>query len=493
MRGLLSFIAFFAGLAGAVAAVKPEETAIALGLAGEEAGAINLVLLGITAGAIGSIVIASMADRIGRRPVLAAACIAGGALSALTAASTSLAMFAAFQFAARTFTVAALVLVVIVAVEESPTNVRGRTIGRLTFFGALGVAAATLGGQAVETLGGDWRILHLSGSLLLLAGIAVPGRIKEPNLWVSRPAKTQGVAIQLFQTGSLFFFTYAAALSALGWWRIYAAEQRGIADQRGGALMAIGYGLGLAGYLIAGRLQDNLGRRRTGSLFLFLACLSTIGVFQVGNEQLMVPLMVLAAFFGTGSLAVITTLGAEIFPTGARATSLAVSRGLFATLGGIGGPLLAGALTDPNSGFGLAIGDSVSVTALMYIPAIMLLLTLPETNTRELRQIEAAAEIPEPDEEYAYEPVVVPARVTHPSPTVPEPLAREPVVPEPALPEPLVPETKPEPQPLAYEPEPEKVVPESDYFDWQPEPGPANSEETRSEEERDHPSEPTAN
>jgi len=468
MRGLLSLIAFLGGLVGAVAAVSPRQTSVALGIVGQESGAINLVLLGITAGAVGSIVIAALADKFGRRTVLMAACIAGGGLSALTAVSTSLTMFAAFQFAARMFTVAALVLVVIVAVEESSSEVRGRAVGKLTFFGGLGVAAAALGGQAVDLLGGDWRVLHMSGALLLLAGLAVPGRINEPTLWMKRSGKAHGVAVQLFQSGALFFFTYAAALSALGWWRIYASEQRGFAEQRAGTLMAVGYGLGLTGYLVAGRLQDHFGRRRIGVLFLFLGCISTIGVFQVDSEQLMLPLMVIAAFCGTGALAVITTLGAEIFATGVRATSLAVNRGLFATLGGIGGPLLVGALADADSGLGLAIGDSVSVTAVMYVPAIMLLLTLPETRSRELQQIEASAEIPEPDEEYVYEPVAVGPRVTHPSPIVPEPLVPEPVVAEPAL-------------------------PESDYFDWQPEPNPALSEEPRSEEERDHPSEPTAN
>lgn len=483
-------IAFLAGLAGAVAAVTPQGTSIALDIVGQESAAIGLMFLGVTAGGAGSIVIAALADKLGRRKVLTAACIAGGSLSALTAVSTSIMMFAAFQFAARTFTVAALVLVVIVAVEESSPEVRGRAVGKLTFFAGLGVAAAALGGQVVEVFGGDWRTLQLSGALLLLAGFAVPGRINESTLWMKRSGKVHGVAVQLFQTAALFFFTYAAALSALGWWRIYAFEQRRFADQRVVILMAIGYGLGLTGYLVGGRLQDQFGRRRIGALFLFLGGISTIGVFQVASEQLMLPLMVIATFCGTGALAVITTLGAEIFPTGVRATSLAINRGLFATLGGIGGPLLAGALSNTNSGLGLAIGDSVSVTALMCVPAIMLLLTLPETRARELQQIEASAEIPEPDEEYVYEPVAVAARVTLPSPIVPEPVVQE-SKPEPLLP---APEIAPLPErPFGPEVQPKPIASESDYFDWQPEPDPAQPEEPRSEEERDHPSDPTAN
>lgn len=383
-------------------------------MVGEESHAIATVLTAIALGGTISVFVSMIADRRGRKPILVAACMLGGALTTLTAISQSLEMFAAFQLAARVFTVSAFVLAVIIAVEEGSPDTRGRVVGRLAFFAALGVPAASLAHSGLQGLGASWRGVHIGGVLLVLTGFIASSRISEPNRWkTARPIEGKGQGVQLIQTAALFFLTYAAALSAVGWWEIYATEQQGLSDSTVRTLMAAGYGIGLLGYLAGGRIQDSLGRRRTGAAFLAFAGLASLALFQAGEPALMLPLIALAVFFGAGASAIITTLATEIFVTKLRATALSLNRGVFATLGGISGPLLAGVLSNPTSAMSLEIGDSVSATSLLFFPALMVLLTLPETRGRNLEDVEASTEIPEPPEEFAYEPPV-PSRVTHP-------------------------------------------------------------------------------
>lgn len=414
---LLGTATFFEGYDAAINAVVLRDLAISFGVPLERTSTLGGPIVAIGLGAFGALFVTALGDRWGRRPLLIGTTLLYALFTGLTASAQSLLQFTIFQFFARMFLIAELATAITVVAEEFPAARRGRALGVLTAFGALGLPVVALTHFLLGDTRLGWRWLYLIGLLPLVLVAFLRLKLKETERWSQTRKQNETMKRmplrqvlgsqyrpQFIQVSALFFLTHVALLGALVWWRWFAQEERGFSDQTVTVMLTVGYLLGITGYLVAGFLQDRIGRRRTGAIFLVCGATFGLGVFQSSDASAMLPLLVLAVFFGVGVTPVTNALAAELFPTEMRATAVAFARSVFGTLGAIAGPLLVAVLADQQLGIVGNVGDSVSLVALIYLPAAVLTLRMPETARRELEAISASATIPEPTAELAYEP-----------------------------------------------------------------------------------------
>ena len=406
---VLGTATFFEGFDTAIAAIALEDLARTFGIPVDRTADITGPIIPVGLGALSALAVTMLGDRIGRRPLLIASTFAYTLFTGLTATAQNLASFVIFQFFARTFLLAEYATAITMVTEEFPAARRGRALGILTALGAFGLPIVAILHLIVKDTTLGWRILYLVG-LIPLVGIGfLRLKLKETRRW--KAAHAAGTAIKrgrfrqvladryrplLLRVGGLYFFSHFALLGAVTWWPFYAGVNLDFSDEAITLLLAVAYPLGVSGYYLAGRLADRLGRRRTGSLFLAMATLAGILVFQIRSPVLMFPAMVAAVFFGFGVNPVLAAVASELFPTNVRATALGVSRSIFGTIGAIIGPIVVGVLSDPRAAEALPsvpflgeMGDVVGLVALMNIPAILMLRGLPETARLELEDVPA--------------------------------------------------------------------------------------------------------
>ncbi|HEX2259313.1 MAG TPA: MFS transporter [Actinomycetota bacterium] len=413
---VLGTATFFEGYDSAISAVVLQDLARSFEVPLDETASITGPIIPVGLGAFGALLVTMLGDRIGRRPLLIGTTFAYALFTGLTATANDLPTFVVYQFFARSFLLAEYATAVTIVTEEFPAARRGRALGTLTALGALGlpiVAVLNLwAGRSPE----GWRILYLVGLIPLVVVGFLRMKLKETSRWVeSRALSTPRVSRKdrlkhvialahpgtLLKVGGLYFFSHFALLAAATWWPFYAGVRLGFSDGKIATLLGIAYPLGVSGYYLAGRLQDRYGRRRTGALFLVFGMVFGILVFQLDSAAWMFPAMILAVFFGFGMNPVLAAVASELFPTSIRATAVGVVRSVFGTVGGIIGPVTVGILADPRVAERLPgwpvfgdLGDSVCVAILANIPALLLLMSLPETAGRELESITAALDTP---------------------------------------------------------------------------------------------------
>src|SRR5258706_8979705 len=146
---------------------------------------VSEAVLGITRnpielGLFAAFFVARLSDRIGRRPMLLWSVVGYTVFTALTAASWDIWSFAFFQFASRIFLGAEYAVGVTMIVEEYPAARRGRALGTLLTFSALGtIVVGVLLGAGLQEGPLEWRAVFFGGPLppLLLGGSR--GRIKK--------------------------------------------------------------------------------------------------------------------------------------------------------------------------------------------------------------------------------------------------------------------------------------------------------------------------
>lgn len=128
-----------------------------------------------------------------------------------------------------------------------------------------------------------------------------------------------------------------------------------------GLYLAVAGFLGVAGFIVAGRLMDRWGRRPTFILYIAATLIFGVWLFQVHSALAMLPLICLGIFFGLGSGCVTSAFSTEFFPTYVRTRAAAWARNAFEIPGGIVGPLIVGLLGDHRTGLIGDVGDAMGV------------------------------------------------------------------------------------------------------------------------------------
>lgn len=407
---LLGTATFFEGYDSGINAVVLRDLAETFDVSLSETGRLSGPISVVGMGAFGAMAVTTLGDRFGRKPLMIFTTLMYALFTGLTATSETLAMFVVYQFLARTFLIAEYATAITMVAEEFPPDRRGRAMGLLAALGALGLPVVAVLHLLVNDTALGWRWLYLIGLIPLLVVALLRTKLRETQRWLQArrgeggPKQRMREALRLAdrtvlrRVSALYFLSHFALLGAATWWPYYAQVERGFSDASRTLLLAGGYPLGVVGSLAAGRLQDRFGRRQTGVLFLVGAMVFTIAVFQMDGPKEMFPALALAVFFGLGVAPVLNAVASELFPTGIRATAVAFARSVFGTLGGIAGPLVVGQLADRRLAEAFSsipvlgnLGNTVSVAALIYLPAALMLFRLPETAGLELESISEPA------------------------------------------------------------------------------------------------------
>jgi len=402
---LLGTATFFEGYDSGINAVVLKDVAKAFHVSLEQTGRLTAPIAIIGMGAFGALAVTTLGDRFGRRPLLISTTLFYALFTGLTATASSLATFVLYQFAARTFLIAEYATAITIVAEEYPAARRGRAMGTLAAVGAFGLPVVAVLHLIFVKTGLGWRGLYLVGLLPLLVVALLRLKLRETSRWVQAQSEGASPGFRhvireanrrvLVTVCLLYFFVHFALLGAATWWPYYAGVQRHFSDATITWILATAYPLGMVGSFAAGRLQDRYGRRPVGLVFLLMTLVSTVIVFQISTPKPMFFSLAAAVFFGIGVTPILNALASELFHTEIRATAVALARSVFGTLGAIAGPFAIGLLADRGlaarfSG-GPFLGDlgaSVSLGALMYLPAAFLLMRLPETAGLELEAID---------------------------------------------------------------------------------------------------------
>jgi MFS family permease len=348
----------------------------------------------IRIGALPAFLVVPLADRLGRRRVFLFSVIGLSVGTCLTGFSQTPLQFALVQIFTRTFMLTAATLAFVIVAEELPAAHRGWGLGMLGALGSLGHGLSAILFAAIEVMPFGWRALYVFGLAPVLflgrfrAGVRETERFRSldpaalASGWLgpmrelaSRfPARAAGVALLALAgaaaQGSVYQFTAQFLLVHRGW------------EPGQYSLLVLTAGvLGVFGNVIAGRLGDRFGRRIVGCAFLsvFPALAWAFVTVPGGWIALAWGWMV---FSLTASTVIMRAFATELFPTSYRGTATGWTT-VMETVGSAAGLTLVSATMQA----GLALGPALGFVSLLAIVGAAVILTFPETGSRELESI----------------------------------------------------------------------------------------------------------
>lgn len=346
----------------------------------------------IALGTLLAFFVVRLGDRVGRRPVFLWSVVLYSVLSLATAFTPSAALFAAVQFLARVFLVAVWGVGFIIVAEEFPVEQRGRASAMFQAAAAVGAIFPSLTLSPMMRLGFGWRGLYALGALPLVVVFWLGRDFRETERF-EKTRQAGGERPRFFAVweksqrrnmaivSALWVLLYVCYVTGQNFFSYHAVNELGWSDARVSLTLALAYTLGLAGYYVAGRLMDTIGRKPTAMIFLIGGAVSTVLAFQTVTYLLVTLSVVLSTFF----VGVFTVVGAsftnELFPTAIRANAMAWGNNIIGRLGQVAAPAIVGLLAGPLG----SVAGAASVTALTPFAAVVLIgFFLPETGQHEL-------------------------------------------------------------------------------------------------------------
>ncbi len=346
-----------------------------------------------------------LSDRLGRRPLLLWSVVGYTLFTAATALSWDIWSFAFFQFGSRVFLGAEYAVGVTMIVEEFPAGKRGRALGTLLTFSALGtIAVGVLLGAGLQDTGLGWRAFYLVGLAPLVLLIPFRRRLKETQRFLDMKAGKETedkvpflepwkprYRRNLVLVGIVHMLRSIPIFGSTAWWAFYAERERGFTSLEISIFIIAAYGLGCVGYYVCGRLMERIGRRPTAILYFSGGIVFSITLFQVSAKPISFISLMLAVFSGLGMGPVMSSFATELFPTEIRGQAAAWIRNWFEIAGYVFGPALVGILGDHATGAIGNIGDTVTLLMILQLPALYLIWKyMPETKGLELEEVFAA-------------------------------------------------------------------------------------------------------
>lgn len=355
--------------------------------------------------AIPTLLLTRRADHRGRRSVLLAACSALPIATLLGALAPNLPLYVVVQIARGFLTGTTISLVVVMLAEVLSAEQRARGQARAGIAGAMGSGLALVVVSVLETVPGTWRWAWAAATLPALALPLVWRVLPETSAFASAAARGETAPsrmldlfgppqrrVALARIGTLFLGGIPGA--AAGSWVFYhVVHTLGMSAAVASVILFAGGTVGMAGFPVAARLADGLGRKATLAVAATVAPLASLAFYASGGAAPSVVRLGLAfaalSLAGNASITASRALGAELFPTRLRSTYygwdyLAQSSSVIA------GQFLVAGLT-PLAG-GLA--PAVLWLQVLTVPALAIFLGfVPETLGRELdRSPERAAQ-----------------------------------------------------------------------------------------------------
>jgi putative MFS transporter len=394
----LSVATFFEGYDFIALAQLLPELRADLGLdTGEGGGLVSFINLGTVA----AYVLVRLADRWGRRRLLTVT-IAGYTLfTFLSGLAPGARSFAVFQFVARMFLIAEWATSMVVAAEEFPAARRGFVIGIIQGCSSLGsIACAGLVPLLVQTRWG-WRTVYFVGIIpLVLLAYARRGLRETRRFAEQEPPAAAGDLLRIWRTpyrgrlvalGAVWTFTYLCTHNAVTFWKEFAIAERALSPAQVAASIAIAAVASMPFVFYAGKLIDQVGRRRGAVVIFGLTVAGVFGCYTLHGQAALTVALVFGIFGASAVLHVLNAFTAELFPTDLRGDAFAWSNNLLGRLlGYVPSPWLVGVLAAD-----VGWGSAMRLTVLGPIVALALIwLLLPETGSRELEETAALGDAP---------------------------------------------------------------------------------------------------
>jgi len=394
-----------AGFAQFGATTALGDVARAFGAAGEGTSAVAKVgLSGTTLGvglavvrlaSLASLPLAALADGHGRRRVLLG-CVSGGlAVTALAALSPGYWWFVALFALGRPMLSATNAIAGVVAAEETESRDRAKAIGLLTAGYGIGAGlTALVRGVAGDGLGFRGlfalALVPLAATPLLARRLEEPDRYRriraaeDPQLAATRPPVLgrvpPGLRPRLWLLAALAFAIAFVTGPVNTFLFVYAENALGMSRSSTAAMVLAAGPVGLVGLLIGRWAADRLGRRVTAAGTQAMVALAGMLTYS-GSRTAVAGGYLLAVLVASAYAPSFGALGAELFPTVARATAAGwlVAAGV---LGAVAGLVAFGLLTDALDSFATA---AVVICAPVVLTCV-LFARLPETRGLELEQ-----------------------------------------------------------------------------------------------------------
>jgi len=351
--------------------------------------------LTLIASAIGGMAFGIIADRFGRIKALMGSVLIYSIFTAACGLSITVAQLALFRvllglgMGGEWASGAALVS------ETWPSEHRGKALGFMQSFWALGYATAALVSAAILPVWG-WRAVFFIGVLPAFFTLWVRRRVEEPEIWKKQAdlpqKKTKGNFSQLFRRGTLKITLSLSSMNALtmfAWWglNLWIPAYLSLASKQGGVGLSSRVMSGMVifmqvgmwfGYILFGFVSDAFGRKRTYIVYLVAASFLVFAYSKTRNPYLLLVLGPFVAFFGTGYFSGFGALSAELYPTSFRATAQGFTYNIGRIVSAIS-PFVVGALAQ-RKGFGLAF----PMVSIAFLAAAFIWRWIPETKGKEL-------------------------------------------------------------------------------------------------------------
>lgn len=372
-----------------------------LSIAEHEVGPLTSI---IRLGMLGALLLAVLSDRVGRRRLLMVTIIGSAIATLLTGFVQTKEQFMAAQAAVRVFAYAEEMLCVVVIAEVFDPRARGWAIGALGALMAIGVGLASVVFALVNLMPFGWRTLYVLGALPLFLLAWYRRYLPETERFAQQVdahksdrssifSALRPVALLFREYPSRVLFLAATAIPigfALGPQPVFMAKHlqqiHGFSPGQIAILFITGGLISILGSFVAGRFSDLFGRR-----IVFIAaaigCAAGYAVFYNTHSLLVViPAWIAATFCLLAVDVLISSFGAELFPTSHRSTASGV-RAALSLLAGAIGLALEGSLFDAFGDVTNNHGTALTALLLAVPLGVAATLFLPDAARRELEDV----------------------------------------------------------------------------------------------------------
>jgi putative MFS transporter len=363
-----------------------------LGISEGEVGVLASI---VRLGSLPALFIALSSDRIGRRRALLGTVLAYTALTGASALAPDPRSFIALQFLSRVFGTAEMLIAVVVISEEFGAEARGWGVGAFLAIQALGVGLASILLPIAASFEEGWRGLYLVGlgPLLLLAWLrrslpetsrfqAQAARLTRQGFFTPMLRLVRAYPKRFAATAAQLFFMGVAYSAADFLGPKYLQQGHGWTPGQVSTLYLTGGVIAILGAPLLGWLGDRVGRRPI-ALVSALAMLGFALAYYNASGVWLGACWIAAIFAVIGHDGVMSTYGAELFPTSHRSTA-AGARLVVSTLAGSLGLLLESALYSVTDSHWRAV--SILLPVGLFSP-LVIAFAFPETAGRSLEEI----------------------------------------------------------------------------------------------------------